>query len=252
MRKKIVAGNWKMNKDFDEGIVLANEVAGMAKSVTSKGVELILCPPFIHLKRITEIALGSGISTSAQNCSSEVSGAFTGEISASMIKSTGVEYVIIGHSERRIIFGEDDNTLLLKTITALREGLKVIFCCGELLPEREAGVHYDIINGQLENTIFKLTTEEFGNIVVAYEPVWAIGTGVTASQAQAQEMHAYIRSLIKTKFGRAIAESTSLLYGGSCKPSNAAELFASEDVDGGLIGGASLNASDFIKIADSF
>lgn len=191
---------------------------------------------------------GSAIETGAQNCSPENSGAFTGEISAGMIKSTGATWTIIGHSERRAIFGESDDLLLRKTITALAAGLRVIFCCGEVLSERNASKHFSTVEKQLENGLFKLTTEQFKNVVIAYEPVWAIGTGVTATPQQAQEMHAFIRKLVAGKYGQPIADNTTILYGGSCKGSNAAELFGNKDVDGGLIGGASLNASEFLAI----
>jgi triosephosphate isomerase (TIM) len=250
MRKKIVAGNWKMNMNLTEGINLAISVKELFGKKAQKA-ELILCPPFIHLTSMEGILKGSKITCGAQNCSSEPSGAFTGEISADMIKSTGAAYVIIGHSERRTIFGEGDALLNKKTRLALNAGLKVIFCCGEILPERESGRHFDVVRKQLDDGLFNLQESEFSGIVIAYEPVWAIGTGLTATPDQAQEMHKFIRELISQKYGKTIASNTSILYGGSCKPSNAAEIFSMPDVDGGLIGGASLKSEDFVAIAEA-
>jgi triosephosphate isomerase len=248
MRKKIVAGNWKMNLDLNEGYALAEEVRKIVTGIDSLNAEVILCPPFIHLKGVSDIIKGTAVKSGAQNCSTEISGAFTGEVSAPMIKSTGAEWVIIGHSERRTMFGETDIILLKKTETALKAGLKVIFCCGEILPEREKGIHFDTVQRQLQEGMFKLPVEKFRETVIAYEPVWAIGTGVTASPDQAQEMHSFIRKEIEKVYGEAVSESTVILYGGSCKGSNAAELFANPDVDGGLIGGASLKAAEFSEI----
>lgn len=249
MRKKIVAGNWKMNKTLQEGIALAQEVEKLASGVPAD-VELIVAPPFIHLtevkKQIGRVMLG------AQNCASEASGAFTGEVSASMLASAGVRYVILGHSERRSFYGENNGIINKKVKLALQNNLSPIFCCGEILSEREKGIHFNVVKEQVEEGLFTLSPEEFSKVIIAYEPVWAIGTGVNATPAQAQEMHKYIRSLIAEKYGQSLAENTSILYGGSCKPSNAAELFANPDVDGGLIGGASLKADDFIGIAKAF
>jgi triosephosphate isomerase len=252
MRNKIVAGNWKMNLNLKEGIELADSVHHYFNDKKSVKAEVILCPPFIHLASLCEKTGKSKVKIGAQNCASEPSGAYTGEVSAAMIKSTGADYVIIGHSERRTYYKETDSLLNRKTVVALQNDLKVIFCCGEVLAEREANIHFSVVKGQLENGIFNLTVKDFGNIIIAYEPVWAIGTGVTASPEQAQEMHKFIRSEVEKKYGRQVAENTSILYGGSCKPSNAKEIFSKPDVDGGLIGGAALNKNDFCGIVDSF
>jgi len=252
MRKKIVAGNWKMNKSIDEGRVLAMEIKEFVGNNPMTGTKIILCPPFTHLYPVSEIIKGSDISCGAQNCAAEESGAFTGEVSASMIVSSGSEYVIIGHSERRAIFGEDDNIISRKVGVALKNGLKVIFCCGETLPQREEGSHFAVVKDQLEKGIFSLPGNEITNVIIAYEPVWAIGTGVTATSDQAQEMHEYIRKLVSVKYGEEAADDITILYGGSCNPKNASELFSMKDVDGGLIGGASLKADDFCSIIKSF
>jgi triosephosphate isomerase len=247
MRNKIVAGNWKMNLTLEEGYKLAGDVKQVMEG-RSLNCGVILCTPFIHLNGVASILEGTGIEAGAQNCSSETSGAFTGEVSAQMIKSTGAGWVIIGHSERRTLFSETNEQLLKKTNEALDSGLRVIFCCGELLSEREAGIHFETVKRQLEKGLFSLPESRFREVVIAYEPVWAIGTGVTATPGQAQEMHKFIRELIESVYGKTIAISTRLLYGGSCKASNAAELFANPDVDGGLIGGASLKADEFLGI----
>jgi triosephosphate isomerase len=252
MRKKIVAGNWKMNLNLKEGIELAESVQNYFENKQSVKADVILCPPYIHLASICENMGKSNIKVGAQNCASEASGAYTGEVSAAMIKSTGAEYVIIGHSERRTYYKENDALLNRKTVLALQNNLKVIFCCGEVLAERESNIHFSVVKGQLENGIFSLEVKDFNNIIIAYEPVWAIGTGVTASPEQAQEMHKFIRSQVEKRYGKQVAESTSILYGGSCKPSNAKELFSKPDVDGGLIGGAALNKNDFCGIVDAF
>ncbi len=249
MRKQIVAGNWKMNKTLQEGIDLAKSVNEMNEQVDGD-VGVIVAPPFIHLAEVSRILTGVGLS--AQDCAAEAKGAFTGEISAGMVRSTGAEYVIIGHSERRTIFGEDNAMLNKKVLMALENGLIPIFCCGEVLEERESGKLFEVIKTQIEIALFDLDAGDMGKIIIAYEPVWAIGTGVVATPEQAQEMHAYIRQLVRDRFGDAIAEDLTILYGGSCKPSNAGVLFANPDVDGGLIGGASLNAEDFIAIVQSF
>ena len=251
MRKKIVAGNWKMNLDLKAGVALAKSVVDYYVNKGPQKAEVVLCPPFIHLSSLENIVKGSKIAYGAQNCSSETSGAFTGEVSCEMIKSTGAQYVIIGHSERRTYFKEGDALLNKKTKLAVAAGLKVIFCCGELLPERESGKHFEVVKGQLEDGLINLVELDLENITIAYEPVWAIGTGLTATPVQAQEMHKYIRDLIDNKYGTSVAGRTSVLYGGSCKPSNAAEIFAMPDVDGGLIGGASLKGEDFCAIADA-
>jgi triosephosphate isomerase len=249
MRKKIVAGNWKMNKTLQEGINLAKSVNAL-NAPSGGEVGVIVAPPFIHLSEVSRCL--SGVGLSAQDCASEASGAFTGEVSAEMVRSAGAEYVIIGHSERRTIFGEDDATLGKKVKLALENGLNPIFCCGEVLEERESGKLFEVVKKQIETALFDLTEADFAKIIIAYEPVWAIGTGVVATPGQAQEMHAYIRQLVRDRFGDQPAEDLTILYGGSCKPSNARELFANPDVDGGLIGGASLNAEDFIAIVQSF
>jgi triosephosphate isomerase (TIM) len=251
MRKKIVAGNWKMNMDLAEGLKLAGSIDKyFAENPSGKG-EVILCTPYIHLSGVSALLKNGKISLGAQNCASEPSGAFTGEISAWMIKSTGAQYVIIGHSERRTYYHEDDKLLNKKTLLALNSGLKVIFCIGEVLAERESGSHFVVVKRQLQEGLFTLTEEQMNSIVIAYEPVWAIGTGLNATPEQAQEMHAYIRGLVKEKYGNDCAKSMPILYGGSCKPSNAAELFSQPDVDGGLIGGASLKREDFTAIVEA-
>jgi triosephosphate isomerase (TIM) len=251
MRKKIVAGNWKMNKTLSEGIELFNELLSLAKE-KPKADHVIVATPFIHLALLAEKASGSMISLSAQNCYCKESGAFTGEISAAMVKSTGAEYVIIGHSERRQYFHESPEELELKVKMALSEGLSPIFCCGESFNERERENHFQTITEQIESSLFRLDKSDFKNIIIAYEPVWAIGTGLTATKEQAQQMHEHIRSLLRDKYGQELAESISILYGGSCNAENAKELFSQKDIDGGLIGGASLKAKDFFTIVNSF
>jgi len=251
MRKKIVAGNWKMNMNLSEGLDFAKTIDKYFREKPSRKAGVVLCTPFIHLAGISSIIKGGNVELGAQNCASEPSGAFTGEVSAAMITSTGATYVIIGHSERRTYYHEDDKLLNRKTQMALKSGLKVIFCCGEVKEERESGKHLDVVKTQLEAGLFSLTTGEIRNITIAYEPVWAIGTGLTATPVQAQEMHNYIRQLVGGKYGKSIAEDTTILYGGSCKPSNAAEIFSKPDVDGGLIGGASLKKEDFIAIVEA-
>lgn len=250
MRKKIVAGNWKMNMDLTEGLKFAETVKEYFDMNQPKA-GVILCTPFIHLAGVSEIVKNGTVACGAQNCASEPSGAFTGEISALMIKSTGARYVIIGHSERRTFYREDDKILNKKTVIALANGLEVIFCCGEHQKERESGIHFNIIKKQLEEGLFNLKEDDFRNVIIAYEPVWAIGTGLTATPEQAQEMHEYIRELVNKRYGDKIAEDLTILYGGSCKPSNAKEIFSKPDVDGGLIGGASLKKEDFIAIVES-
>ena len=253
MRKKIVAGNWKMNMTFEEGQILTSEIVNMYKDENVKDVIAILNPPFPHLfpvkKLIGEVA---GVSIGAQNCSDKESGAFTGEVSAKILASFGVEYVIIGHSERREYFNEDNELLATKVKTALANGLKPIFCCGESLDIRTAGTHEPNVKFQLTQSLFDLSPEDFSKVVIAYEPIWAIGTGKTATADQAQEMHAALRRHIASKFGKEIADNTSILYGGSCNPKNAQEIFSKADVDGGLIGGASLKSRDFMDIIKSF
>ena len=251
MRKKIVAGNWKMNTTVAEGVALAEAVAARAAEVP-ENVGLIVAPPFTHLVSVAAALKGSKVGLSAQNCADKEKGAFTGEVSADMLVSAGCQWTILGHSERRQYYGETDAKLVAKVRLALDKGLGVILCVGENLDEREAGRHFDVVKEQTENVLFHFTAEEMARIVIAYEPVWAIGTGKTASAEQAEEIHAFIREVLAGKFGKEVAEETTILYGGSCKPSNAKELFAQKDIDGGLIGGAALKADDFIAIALSF
>ncbi|MFC5282889.1 triose-phosphate isomerase [Pedobacter alpinus] len=253
MRKKIVAGNWKMNKDYTDGLSLFSEVINMVKDEVRGDQQVIVCAPYIHLHSLT--ALGKGyeqVSVGAQNAHQETAGAYTGEISTSMLASIGVEYVILGHSERRQYFGEDNALLAKKTDAALKSNLKPIFCIGETLTEREGGTYFDVVKSQLAEGTFHLDAADFAKLVIAYEPVWAIGTGVTASSDQAQEIHAFIRKEIAAKYGDVVAQETSILYGGSCNPKNADELFSQPDIDGGLIGGASLKSRDFVDIAKAF
>ena len=250
MRKKIVAGNWKMNTTPVEGVELAKGVAEGKKEVCDC-VNFIVCPPFTHLSEVVKVTRGTGIAVGAQDCATEAKGAYTGEVAASMIASLGVEYVILGHSERRQYYGETSETLNKKMVQAYANNLTPIYCVGESLDERKAGKHFDVCKAQIEEVVFNLSEEQFKDLVIAYEPVWAIGTGETATAEQAQEIHAYIREVLASKFGAAAAECP-ILYGGSCKPSNAAEIFAKEDVDGGLIGGAALKAEDFLAIGKGF
>ena len=251
MRKKIVAGNWKMNTTVPEGVELAKAVAAKSAEVPAN-VGLIVAPPFTHLASVAEALKGSKVELSAQNCADKEKGAFTGEISVSMLNSVGCQYTILGHSERRQYYGETDEKLVEKTKLALAAGLKVILCVGENLDEREAGKHFDVVAGQTKAVLYNFSAEDMANVVVAYEPVWAIGTGKTATAEQAEEIHACIRKVLADKFGARVADEMTILYGGSCKPSNAKELFAQPDIDGGLIGGAALKADDFIQIALSF
>ncbi|MEG0038210.1 MULTISPECIES: triose-phosphate isomerase [Bacteroides] len=250
MRKNIVAGNWKMNNTLQEGIALAKDLNDALANET-QNCDVIICTPFIHLASVTPIVNPAKIGVGAENCADKVSGAYTGEISAAMVASTGAKYVILGHSERRAYYGETVEILKEKVKLALANGLTPIFCIGEVLEEREANKQNEVVLAQLAS-VYDLSAEDFSKIVLAYEPVWAIGTGKTASAAQAQEIHAYIRSTIADKYGKEIADNTSILYGGSCKASNAGELFANPDVDGGLIGGAALNVADFKGIIDAF
>ncbi len=250
MRKTMVAGNWKMNKNLQEGVALAQELTSALKGTTPR-CEVVIGTPFIHLATVAQVIKDSPIRLSAENCSDKVSGAYTGEVSAEMVKSTGAEYCILGHSERRAYYHEDNEMLKEKVLRALENGLKVIFCIGEVKEEREAGKQNEVVKSQLEGSLFNLSDEQFANITLAYEPVWAIGTGLTATPEQAQEMHAYIRSLLASKYGEQRANDTTILYGGSCNAKNAAELFANPDVDGGLIGGASLKAPDFLTIINA-
>lgn len=251
MRKNIVAGNWKMNKTLQEGLNLAK---GIEAALAGKKVncEVIIGTPFIHLASLAQTIDTKKIGIAAENCADKVSGAYTGEVSASMVASTGAKYVILGHSERRAYYHETPEILKEKVLLALANNLTPIFCIGEVLEEREAGKHFVVVKSQIENSLFNLSAEEFGKIVLAYEPVWAIGTGKTATAAQAQEMHAFIRATLAAKYGKTVADDCSILYGGSCKPSNAKELFANPDVDGGLIGGAALEVESFMGIIEAF
>ena len=251
MRKKIVAGNWKMNTTVPEGVSLAEAVVAKSAEVPAE-VGLIVATPFTHLCPVAGVVKGTRVELSAENCADKEKGAYTGEVSAAMIASTGAQWTILGHSERRQYYGETDGKLVEKVKLALANGLKVILCVGENLDEREAGRHFEVVTSQIENVLFQFTAEEMASIVVAYEPVWAIGTGKTATAEQAEEIHACIRKVLAGKFGEQVAEDMTILYGGSCKPSNAKELFAQSDIDGGLIGGAALKADDFIGIALSF
>jgi triosephosphate isomerase len=249
MRKKIVAGNWKMNTTLQEGIELAKSVNS---KVTGTQITVVLCTPFIHLAEIGKVISKPALFLGAQNCADKESGAYTGEVSATMVKSTGASYVILGHSERRAYYGETNTILATKVKLVLTNGLTPIFCIGEVLEEREAGKHFSVVKKQLDEGLFDLSVSDFAKIVIAYEPVWAIGTGKTATPEQAQEIHKVIREHIQAKYGKKIADDCSILYGGSCKASNAAELFANPDVDGGLIGGASLKAEEFMGIVTAF
>ncbi|MGB4398757.1 MAG: triose-phosphate isomerase [Daejeonella sp.] len=253
MRKNIVAGNWKMNLDHAAGLQLFAEIVNLVKVDVNGNQEVVVCPPFIHLSSLAELVKSnSTVSIGAQNCHHADSGAYTGEISAAMIKSTGAEYVIIGHSERRAFFAEDDLLLAQKLDIVLKNGLTPIFCIGETLEQRNAGTHFDVIENQLKEAAFHLEENQFKNLVLAYEPVWAIGTGLTATPEQAQEVHAFIRSKVGSQYSIQLANDLTILYGGSCNPKNAAELFGQEDIDGGLIGGASLKARDFVDIIKVF
>ena len=251
MRKNIVAGNWKMNTTLPEGVALAKEVNESLKKITPK-CDVIICVPFTHLASVNNVIDSNILGLGAENCADHAKGAYTGEVSAAMVASTGATYVILGHSERRQYYGETSETLKEKVALAFANNLTPIFCIGEVLEERENGTYFDVVKKQIEDALFHLSAEEFGKIILAYEPVWAIGTGKTATDDQAEEMHAFIRGVIADKYGKEVAENTSILYGGSCKPSNAAALFAKPNVDGGLIGGAALEAESFMGIVNAF
>ena len=251
MRKKIVAGNWKMNKNLQEGVALAKELNEVL-TADKPNCDVVICTPFIHLASVAQIINPDIIGLGAENCADKEKGAYTGEVSAEMVKSTGAQYVILGHSERREYYNETPEILKEKVLLALANGLKVIFCIGESLEERKANKQNEVVKAELEGSVFNLSAEDFAKIVIAYEPIWAIGTGLTATAEQAEEIHAYIRSLIENKYGKEVADNTSILYGSSCKASNAPELFAKPDIDGGLIGGASLKAPDFKGIIDAW
>ncbi len=253
MRKKIVAGNWKMNKDYQEGLELISEAMNMIQDELHADVISIFATPYIHLHSVQRMLNGhSNFFSAAQNCHDEKSGAYTGEISAGMIRSVGASYVLIGHSERRLYNHETNELLAKKLDIALSNNLSPIFCFGELKEERESGKHFEVVSKQLNESLFHLSNSDFEKVVLAYEPVWAIGTGLTASPEQAQEMHAHIRENIAEKFGQEIANNCSIIYGGSCNPQNAKSLFEQNDIDGGLIGGASLKSRDFTSIVTTF
>jgi triosephosphate isomerase len=249
MRKKIIAGNWKMNKSFEEGMGLVTEIVGMVKDEYQGPAQVVVIPPFIHVNAVSRmVADEAAVFCGAQNCSNHESGAYTGEVSAGMLKSCGVSYVVIGHSERRQYFNETNDWLARKVDAVLKNELTAIYCCGETLEEREADKHFDVLKTQISEGLFHLTAEQFANIVIAYEPVWAIGTGKTASTAQAQEVHAFIRNLVKEKYDATIADNLTIQYGGSVKADNAAELFSAPDIDGALVGGAALQSRSFVDI----
>ena len=251
MRKKIVAGNWKMNETLQEGVALAKEINDALKA-DKPNCDVVICTPFIHLASVADVLDKELVKLGAENCADKEKGAYTGEVSAAMVKSTGAEYVILGHSERRQYYGETAEILKEKVELALANGLKIIFCCGETLEEREANKQNEVVKAELEGSVFHLSAEAWKNIILAYEPIWAIGTGKTATSDQAEEMLAYIRSIVAEKYGKDAASETSILYGGSCKASNAPELFSKHNIDGGLIGGASLKAADFKGIIDAW
>lgn len=251
MRKNIVAGNWKMNTTLQEGVKLATEVNDALKSRTPN-CDVIICVPFTHLASVKAVIDDSKLGLGAENCADKAKGAFTGEVSGAMVASTGAKYVILGHSERRQYYHETSEILKEKVALAFENDLTPIFCIGEVLEERENGTYFDVVKKQVEDALFHLSADDFKKIILAYEPVWAIGTGKTATADQAEEIHAFIRKTIADKYGNDVAEEISILYGGSCKPSNAKEIFSKTNVDGGLIGGAALKAEDFMGIVDAF
>ncbi len=251
MRKNIVAGNWKMNTNLPEGLTLAKELDAALKGKTVN-CDVVIGTPFTHLASIAASIDTTKIGVAAENCADQEKGAYTGEVSAAMVASTGAKYIILGHSERRAYYHETAEILKTKVNLTLANGLTPIFCIGEVLEEREAGKHFEVVEEQIKASLFDLSAEDFGKIVLAYEPVWAIGTGKTASSDQAQEIHAYIRKVVAAKYGEAVANNCSILYGGSCNASNAKELFSKPDVDGGLIGGASLGVDKFLPIIEAF
>jgi triosephosphate isomerase len=253
MRKKIAAGNWKMNKTIEDGTILLSEVVNMVKDeLVDPNVQVVVCVPFPYLSTFGKLIDTDKVALGAQNCYPKASGSFTGEVSVPMLASVGVKYVIIGHSERRQYFNESDAFIAEKLNAILEGGLTPIFCCGETLEQRNEGIHFDFVKGQLTNSLFHLSADELKKVVIAYEPIWAIGTGVTASNDQAQEMHAVLRGHLASKYGEEVANEISILYGGSVNGANAQELFACPDVDGGLVGGASLKSREFTNIAKSF
>lgn len=251
MRKNIVAGNWKMNMTLPEGVALAKELNEKLKSAETN-CDVIIAPPFTHLANIVAVVDTNRIKVAAQTCSNKVSGAFTGEVSPDMVKSTGATAVILGHSERRQFFGVTDEQVKEKVDLVIERGMTPIVCIGENLEQREKGIYFDVIGTQVKKALFHLNPDDFRKVILAYEPVWAIGTGKTATAEQAEEVHSFVRKLIASQYGNQVADDTTILYGGSCKPSNARELFSQPDVDGGLIGGASLKADDFMGIITAF
>lgn len=252
MRKKIVAANWKMNFTFQQAENFLEEMSSKLDEGVSEDVEVVICPPFLFVELTLDFANDSNFFVGVQNLSAFDKGAFTGEISASMLESMGIDYCIIGHSERRKFFNESHSELKEKVAQALKSKIIPIFCCGELFPERQAGEQFSVVQKQIQESLFDLSKHEFSRIVIAYEPVWAIGTGITATPEQAQEMHAFIRNFINMKYGTEISDNLSILYGGSCTAQNARGIFSQPDVDGGLIGGASLKADEFYQIINSF
>jgi triosephosphate isomerase len=252
MRKQIVAGNWKMNKNVQESTELASEIVEKVKGLDLGNTRVIVTPTFVNISEVVKVTKGSAVEVAAQNMHQAKSGAFTGEISGEMLTSLGLKTVILGHSERREYFGETDAILAEKVDAALANGLEIVFCFGEVLAERKADKHFDVVESQIKNALFHLDAAAWKNIVLAYEPVWAIGTGETASPEQAQEMHAFIRKIVADKYNVEVANNVSILYGGSVNPGNAKEIFSKEDVDGGLIGGAALNSDNFLALIKSF
>ncbi len=252
MRKNIVAGNWKMNTTLAEAIELAEGVKKVVAEKKTTNADVVIAPPYVNLTEVAKVIEGTDIILASQNCADEKSGAYTGEISVDMLASIGVKAVILGHSERREYYNEGNETLTKKVALVLEKSMTPIFCIGEVLSERESGKYFEVVKEQLSGGLFNLSAEDFAKVVIAYEPVWAIGTGVTASSDQAQEIHEFIRKTIADKYNAEIADNTTILYGGSCKPTNAQELFGKADVDGGLIGGAALKAEDFVGIINGF
>ncbi|BAV94105.1 triose-phosphate isomerase [Ichthyobacterium seriolicida] len=248
MREKIIAGNWKMNNGIDESKQLLKELLALITPLDLKVKKIIVSPSFTNLHGVSKYLDNTKISVAAQNLHQENSGAYTGEVSAHMLKSINVNKVILGHSERRMLFGETNDILASKVNASLKHSMEIIFCIGESLEDRESKSHFEVVSSQIKEGLFHLSNKDFNNIILAYEPVWAIGTGKTASPEQAQEMHNYIRNIISDKYGDDIAQKTSIIYGGSCNPNNALDIFSKKDVDGGLIGGASLKAKDFLSI----
>ncbi len=251
MRKKLVAGNWKMNKSFSEAEELLFDISEELQNNNSKA-EVVICPPYLYLEMATDIAAEGDFAIGAQNVSSFEKGTYTGEISAGMLHKMDVSYCIVGHSERRQYFNETNQVVAEKIKQLISNDITPIFCCGEKLEDRESGKHFEVVKSQIKEALFDLESDKISNVIIAYEPVWAIGTGKTATPEQAQEMHEFIRNTIKDKFTEKVSENITILYGGSCNAKNAKELFACKDIDGGLIGGASLVAEDFVKIVNSF